>query len=335
MRKGSEIGDLKLMLDRARIKAQVRSHHLAALLCLSWGVGACGLLPAAPATPAAPTHFDGQRALDLVRAQLAFGPRVTGSAANAQAAEWIVGELRALGWQADLQPSDYQGTPIRNLWARRGSGPAILLGAHWDTRRRADRDLQRPDAPVPGANDGASGAAVLLELARALDLDWSTRQVWLVFFDAEDNGGLDGWEWSVGSMLFARSLAEAEARGALDLARDVQAVVIVDMVGDADQRFPLEGNSDLALQQVLWAQAKTLGYGEQFVWEPGTAILDDHVPFRSLGLPAVDIIDIDYPYWHTTADTLDKVSAQSLERVGLSLEAWLEAGAPLAVVTTP
>ncbi len=335
MRRESEIVDLKLMADRARIKAQVRSHYLAAMLCLSWALGACSLLPAAPATPAAPTHFDGQRALDLVRAQLAFGPRVTGSAANAQMAEWMLGELRALGWQADLQPSDYQGTPIRNLWARRGSGPAILLGAHWDSRRRADRDLQRPDAPVPGANDGASGAAVLLELARTLDLDWSTRQVWLVFFDAEDDGGLDGWEWIVGSTLFARSLAEAEARSKLDLARDVQAVVIVDMVGATDQRFPLERNSDLALQQVLWTQAKTLGYGAQFVWEPGTAILDDHVPFRSLGLPAVDIIDVDYLYWHTTADTLDKVSARSLERVGRTLEAWLEAGAPLAVAPTP
>ncbi|MCX6027439.1 MAG: M28 family peptidase [Chloroflexi bacterium] len=305
---------------------------IAAAMLLAWALGACRMLPA---SPAAPTPFDGQRAVDIVRAQLAFGPRVTGSPANDQAAEWIVSELRAQGWQADLQPSDYHGTPVRNIWARRGSGPAILLGAHWDSRRRADRDPQRPEAPVPGANDGASGAAVLLELARALDLDWSTRQVWLVFFDAEDNGGLDGWEWIVGSTLFARSLAEAEARGELDLARDVQAAVIVDMVGDFDQRFPLERNSDPALQQVLWAQAAALGYGAQFVSEPGQAILDDHLPFCSLGLPAVDIIDLDYPYWHTTADTLDKVSAESLERVGRTLEAWLEGGAPLAPSAGP
>ena len=335
MRRALEIRDLKLKLDRARIRAQVQSHRLAALLCISLALAACSLPAAAPASPVTPTLFDGQRALDFVRAQLAFGPRVTGSAANAQAAEWMLGELRALGWQADLRLSDYYGTPIRNLWARRGSGPAILLGAHWDTRRRADRDLSRPNDPTPGANDGASGSAVLLELARTLDIDWSARQVWLVFFDAEDNGGLDGWEWIVGSTLFARSLAEAEARGELDLARELQAVVIVDMVGDLDQRFPLERNSDLALQQVLWAQAETLGYGAQFVGEPGTGILDDHVPFRSLGLPAVDIIDIDYPYWHTTEDTLDKVSAASLERVGRTLEAWLEGGAPLAVVPTP
>ena len=308
------------------------SRLFAAAMLFTLALGACRLQPAAPAAPA---HFDGQRALDFVRAQLAFGPRVTGSAASAKAGEWIVGELRDLDWRADMQLSDYYGTPIRNVWARRGSGPAILLGAHWDTRRRADRDLSRPYDPTPGANDGASGAAVLLELARTLDIDWSARQVWLVFFDAEDNGGLDGWEWIVGSTLFARSLAEVEARDELDLERELQAVVIVDMVGDADQRIPLERNSDLALQQVLWAQAEALGYGEQFVWEPGTGILDDHVPFRALGLPAVDIIDIDYPHWHTTEDTLDKVSATSLERVGRTLEAWLEAGAPLAVAPPP
>jgi hypothetical protein len=159
--------------------------------------------------------------------------------------------------------------------------------------------------------------------------------VWLVLFDAEDNGGLDGWEWIVGSTLFARSLAEAEARGELDLARDLQAAVVVDMVGDDEQRFPFERNSDPSLQQVLWVQAAALGYAAQFVSEPGQPILDDHLPFRSLGLPAVDIIDLDYPYWHTTADTLDKVSAESLERVGRTLEAWLEAGAPLAVAPTP
>jgi len=302
---------------------------IAAAMLLAWALGACRMLPAAP------TPFDGQRALDLVRDQLAFGPRVTGSAANTQAAEWILGELRARGWQADLQQSDYQGTPIRNIWARRGRGPAILLGAHWDSRRRADRDPQQSGIPVPGANDGASGAAVLLELARALDLDWSTRQVWLVFFDAEDNGGLDGWEWIVGSTLFARSLEEAEARGELDLARDVLAAVVVDMVGDTEQRFPFEGNSDPALQQVLWAQAASLGYGAQFVNVPGQPILDDHLPFRSLGLPSVDIIDFDYAYWHTTGDTLDKVSAESLERVGRTLEAWLEGGAPLAPSAGP
>jgi Zn-dependent M28 family amino/carboxypeptidase len=279
--------------------------------------------PPPPTSTAAPQLFDGARALDLVRALLEFGPRVTGTPANARAAEWILGQLRAQGWQAQLTLGDYHGTPIRNIVAHRGRGPAILLGAHWDSRRRADRDPAFPDRPGPGADDGGSGTAVLLELARTLDLDWGSRQVWLVFFDAEDNGGLDGWEWIVGSTLFAQGLSQEEVAG-------LQAAVIVDMVGDRSQRFPLEQNSDPGLQQVLWGQAWALGYGAQFVNERGTAILDDHLPFLSLGIPAVDIIDIDYPYWHTTEDTLDKVNSESLERVGRTLEAWLESGATLS-----
>ncbi len=293
------------------------SHCLAVLLGLTLGLGACR---PSLATPHAPALFDGQRALDLVRRQLDFGPRVAGTEASAQAAEWILGELRAQGWQTDIQLSESGGVPIRNIWARRGSGPVVLLGAHWDSRRRADRDPLHPDLPVPGANDGGSGTAVLLELARTLDLDWSEHAVWLVFFDAEDNGGLDGWDWIVGSTLFAQSLGGEDVDG-------LQAAVIVDMVGDGDQQLPFERNSDPTLQQVIWGQAAALGYSDHFLDQPGRAILDDHMPFRSLGLPAVDIIDIDYPYWHTTEDTLDKVSAASLERVGRTLEAWLEGGA--------
>jgi len=310
---------------------------VAALVLLWFAAGACAATPPSVEAPtpsalrtptAAPRVFDGSRAIDLVRAQLEFGPRVPGSAAHERAGEWILDELRARGWQADLHLGDYYGTPIRNIWARRGAGPAILIGAHWDSRRRADRDPEHFDDPVPGANDGASGAAVLLELARTLELDWGARQVWLVFFDAEDNGGLDGWEWIVGSTVFAAALSKAEVA-------DLQAVVVVDMVGDPDQRLPLEANSNPSLQEAIWAQAATLGYDEYFLREPGTAILDDHLPFRALGLPVVDIIDIDYPFWHTTDDTLDKMSAASLERVGRTLEAWLEAGAPLVPKATP
>jgi Zn-dependent M28 family amino/carboxypeptidase len=174
-----------------------------------------------------------------------------------------------------------------------------------------------------GANDGGSGTAVLLELARTLDVDWSSREVWLVFFDAEDNGGLDGWEWVVGSTLFAQGLSQAEVA-------NLQAAVIVDMVGDQEQHLPLEANSDPSLQEAIWAQAEWLGFGGVFVREPGKAILDDHLPFRSLGVPAINIIDIDYPYWHTTQDTLDKLNAASLERVGRTLEAWLEGAAALS-----
>jgi glutaminyl-peptide cyclotransferase len=154
---------------------------------------------------------------------------------------------------------------------------------------------------------------VLLELARTLDRDKLRHEVWLAFFDAEDNGGLDGWEWCVGSGYMAENLAITP-----------EAVVVVDMVGDADQNLYYEGNSNPVLQVRLWDIAATLGYTDTFVAEYKHSIYDDHMPFIRRGIPAVDIIDFDYAYWHTTQDTPDKVSAESLERVGRVLEVWLE-----------
>lgn len=257
--------------------------------------------------------FDGGRALALVERQVAFGPRVPGTASSAQTAEWIEASLADQGWGTNTVSTIYQGVELRNVIGRRGSsssGP-ILVGTHYDTRPHADRDPLDPTAPVPGANDGASGVAVLLELARVLPADIGDLEVWLAFFDGEDSGNLEGWEWSAGATAYAA-----------DLAVRPQAVVIVDMVGDADLRIPREKSSDVALADEIWAVARDLG-ANAFVDEPGIAILDDHRPFLALGVPAVLIIDLDYEYWHTTGDTLDKVSSGSLEQVGSVLEAWI------------
>jgi Zn-dependent M28 family amino/carboxypeptidase len=157
--------------------------------------------------------------------------------------------------------------------------------------------------------------AVLLELARVLDVGAVHGDVWLVFFDAEDNGYLDGWDWIAGSRYFAANLAVSP-----------EYVIIVDMVGDAEQELFYEGNSDPHLQSQLWAIAAELGYTAHFVAEQRHTMLDDHIPFVEQGIPSVDIIDFDYPYWHTTEDTLDKLSPDSLERVGRVLEEFLERG---------
>ncbi len=267
---------------------------------------------------AAPRTFDGKAAYDHVLRQCELGPRPTGSEANRAAADYITAELKALGWTVETQEFTYRDTPVRNIIGRTGEGPVVLLGAHYDTRRSADRE--DPSRPVLGANDGASGVAVLLELARALDRDRLRHQVWLAFFDAEDNGLLDGWEWCVGSAYMAAHLTV-----------EPEAVVIVDMVGDADQQLYLEYNSDPTLQTRLWELAATLGYTNTFIPEYRLSVYDDHIPFVERGIPAVDIIDFDYSYWHTTQDTPDKVSPDSLERVGRVLEVWLEEG----IVTRP
>ena len=259
------------------------------------------------------THFDGQRAYRDVLAQVSLGARTPGSDSHAQTVATIQQELEKAGWKVQIQATEWQGFSVQNIIASRSeAAPRIVVGAHYDSRLLADQDPgPGRSSPVPGANDGASGVAVLLELARTLSSD--SVPVWLVFFDAEDNGGLDNRQWIMGSRAFVATLTEKP-----------QAAVIVDMVGDADLNIYIERNSDAALTVEIWAQAAALGYGNNFIATPKYDMIDDHTPFLEAGIPAVDIIDFDYPYWHTAADTADKVSAQSLQAVGETLWAWIE-----------
>lgn len=257
--------------------------------------------------------FDGQRAYADVQTQVAMGPRVPGSEGHAKIREWMRGELEAAGWQVELQESEALGHPIKNIVAKRtNEGPQIIFGAHYDTRIYADSD---PDPSnhtdfVPGANDGASGVAVLLELARSLPND--TPAVWLVFFDAEDNGNIETWDWILGSSEFVRNNT-----------LQPRAAVIVDMIGDADLNIYKEFNSDPELTEEIWNTAKSLGYENKFIPEYKHSMIDDHTAFIRAGIPAIDIIDFDYPYWHTVQDTPDKVSSESLEIVGKTLWTWV------------
>lgn len=261
------------------------------------------------------SQFDGARAFGHVLAQCSIGPRPVGSAEGQRTADYIAAELGKSGWAVEIQDFTYRGVAARNVVASRGKGPVVILGAHYDTRTRADRDPIDPSQPVLGANDGASGVAVLLELARTLDLQQASSEVWLAFFDAEDQGSINGWPFAVGASYMAEHLS----------VRPV-AVVVVDMVGDKDQELFWEHNSDPDLSRTLWAIAAELGFDKEFAPAYRHSVADDHIPFVKLGFTAVDIIDFDYPYWHTTHDTPDKVSAASLERVGRVLEKWIEDG---------
>jgi acetylornithine deacetylase/succinyl-diaminopimelate desuccinylase-like protein len=290
---------------KRRLRPLVRSAAALAFLASAIGAGCASTRQARP--------FEGQRAYDLVAQQLEFGPRIPGSEGSRRAGEWIQQELEHAGWQVKVQSFNYHGIELRNFIGVAGpvDDAPVVLGAHYDTRPKADLDPSDPSAPVPGANDGGSGVAVLLELAAAMPPETLPRAVWLVFFDAEDSGGIAGWEWIVGSSHFVETL-EAE----------IEAAVIVDMVGDADLRLPLELNSTGSLQQEIWITGRTLGYSA-FIAGPGPSILDDHTPFLRAGIPAVDIIDFEYPPWHTQADTLDKILPASLEQVGRTLQTWL------------
>lgn len=262
---------------------------------------------------ALPATFDGQHAYTDVQTQVAFGSRVPGTEGHAKIQEWIRTELEAAGWQVEIQESEALGHPVQNIVAKRNAeSPQIIIGAHYDTRMFADQDSDPAQHTnyVPGANDGASGVAVLLGLARSLPDD--TAPVWLVFFDTEDNGNIEGWDWILGSREFVKS-------------NPVQprAAIVVDMIGDADLNIYKERNSNPALTDAIWATAKGLGYESKFIPEYKHSMLDDHTPFLEAGIPAVDIIDFDYPYWHTVQDTPDKVSAESLQAVGETLRVWM------------
>jgi Zn-dependent M28 family amino/carboxypeptidase len=256
-------------------------------------------------------EFNGERAYGDVAKQLEFGPRTPGSEAHQEAIDWMVMELKASNWQVDAQEAIISGTKITNVIAKRGSGkPWIILGSHYDSRLKADQDtaIGNRQLPVPGANDGASSTAILIELARVIP-ERINKHIWLAFFDAED---LSASNIATGSQSFVNQL-----EGKPD------SVVVLDMLGDKDLNINMEWNSNPDLNKEIWETAAELGYS-QFIPTYKYRIIDDHIPFIQADIRAIDIIDFDYPYWHTTQDTLDKISADSLKAVGDTMLKWLE-----------
>lgn len=258
--------------------------------------------------------FDAERAYQDVVYQTSLGPRTPDSDAHEQAIDYFRSELQKANWLVEVQVVEVNGHLLKNVIARRSDvPPEIILGAHYDSRLMADRDpdLKKQQEPVSGANDGASGTAVLLELGRVLPPN--SVPIWLVFFDGEDQGHIPGWEeWSLGARGFVETFTLKP-----------RAVVIVDMVGDKNLNIQQEKQSSARLTKEIWAVAKELGYGQYFLDEQKYSIMDDHVPFLEAGIPAIDIIDIEYRYWHTSYDTAGNVSPESLGIVGSTLQAWI------------
>lgn len=270
-------------------------------------------------------RFDGGRAFALLEEQCRLGPRYPGSPGHAAVERLIEERLAAAGAEVSRRPFEAAlttGDTLRlvNIVGRYAPNAErrVLLGAHYDTRPRADRD---PDpaarrTPIRGANDGASGVAVLLEIARLLGGARAPVGVDLVFFDGED-WGEEGrtQDYLLGSKHYAALLGPDRPA----------AVIVVDMVGERGARFPVEGFSEAAapgLCDELWTIAEGLGIAA-FERRRGPAIIDDHLPFIQAGLPAVDVIDFEYPHWHTLADTPDQCDAASLEAVGRVLARWI------------
>ena len=265
-------------------------------------------------------QFDGEQAKRWVEHQVAAGPRIPNTTGHRAIGDWLERELRARADSVEVQAFTHVSERgdtlhLRNFIARfRPTDPnRILYVSHWDSRPTAenDPDPARRGLPTPGANDGAGSTAILLGVADALHRQPPGFGVDLVFVDGEDYGAFDGGpDVLIGARYFARHLPTGY--------RPLFAVVW-DMVSDADQRIPQEGYSVERAPEVVervWSAAEQLGLGRIFRPVVGGPITDDHVPLLDAGLRAIDVIDIDYPAWHTTADTPDQVPARSLTNIG-------------------
>jgi Zn-dependent M28 family amino/carboxypeptidase len=297
----------------------------------------CLILPACDALRGqrARTTFDGERALAYAAQQVAFGPRVPGTEAHRRAGDWIVAEMRKRAdtvieqrWTHVTARGDTLA--LRNVLARIAPARAerVLYLVHWDTRPTADEDpvLGNRGQRIPGANDGASGVGLLVAIADALKRTPPTVGVDLLFVDGEDYGEFGDLETHrdvlIGSRWFADHLPSPDYRPLYG--------VLFDMIGDRELNIPQEANSVSAAPEVVsrvWDTAASLGYARWFVPRQGLAIDDDHIPLIRRGLRVIDVIDIDYGppdaqggatpnYHHTLADTMDKISARSLQIVG-------------------
>jgi hypothetical protein len=266
-------------------------------------------------------EFDSGSAFTLLEEQVGIGHRYPGSPEHKRLQRYLVDRLEEYGADVSLQPFDAVLTTGDTLSLiniignyNRSAKKRIMLAAHYDTRPIADRDPDpaNRDKPILGANDGASGVAVLLEIARLLGENEPPVGVDIVLFDGEDYGaeGVPA-DFCLGSTYFARRLRGYRPAAA----------IVVDLVGDADLELKLEGYSRAAspaLLDEIFDIAEELGY-EQFKRRNMPAIIDDHLPLIQAGVNAIDLIDFDYEYWHTLEDTPDKCSPESLEAVGTVL----------------
>ena len=269
--------------------------------------------------------FDEARAFEHLLAQYGFGPRLPGTEPHRRCLEYITQELDRYLPGVRHHNFTYESVFLgrvqgTNVWAssgpeKRASTGRVLLCAHWDTRPMADMDPDPANRSrgVPGANDVASGVAVLLEVARILGRKPPPGQVDIVLFDMEDMGGLPPAQhrqdpFCIGSSRFVAEHPEFRP----DFG------ILLDMVGKRGLRIPKEAISLERAPQIVervWAVARRLGI-KAFSEKQGPAVLDDHVPFLEKGIAVIDLIDMDYPAWHTLQDTPERCSPESLKQVG-------------------
>ncbi|MFX0101970.1 MAG: M28 family peptidase [Candidatus Hodarchaeota archaeon] len=278
-------------------------------------------------------QFSKSDAWNYLEDLMAFNPRYPGTPGINQTAEYIkdvLGNHGATVFEHDFQVSTVDCKNIIGKWTNNPNATqdVIILASHYDARALADNDpdVGKRTQPVPAANDGGSSTAALLELSGIIEGLYNNiafglaKETWLVFFDAEDQGGggMPGFYWIEGSTKLAADIDTFLAAGA-----DIEMFILLDMIGDDDLSINQELNSNQDLLTQFFGMGQCLGYSSYFSTYPSSVnLIDDHKPFKDLGIPSIDIIDFNYPEWHTTTDDLDHVSSDSIGGVGRVAEAF-------------
>jgi Zn-dependent M28 family amino/carboxypeptidase len=294
------------------------------------------------ATEEANLRFDAARAYASISHQVGLGPRVPGTDASRECAQYFHEAFSTIGPVVDHNYT-IRGVECQNVIAKLAPGSGrdvVIFAAHYDSRAVAEKDSTNTDQPIDGANDGASGAAVIIELARTLKLLEVnlTVEVWFVFFDAEDQGlsggmyGISGWNWCEGSEVLAQNLTATPEWlfGDNRTLANVQALILLDMVGGPGLEFIHEARVNLNLMRSVFGLGRELGYASAFPENPRyQTITDDHVPFATRGISTLDLIipfwDLTHawPHHHTQQDTLENIDVASLNATGRTLEHWI------------
>jgi len=261
----------------------------------------------------------------FIERQLGFGPRFLGAPGHEQVKDYLISELTSFADENKTQKWEYSASDgskkaVTNIFASfyPEKKERIIIATHYDSREFADRDLENPKMAVPGANDSTSGTAVLLAIGSYLKKSREEPRVGvdLIFFDGEDDkDNYINMDWKpLGSTYFAEHISEIYKE-------KPEGGLIVDMVCDKDLKIMKEIASfrDASIESEKFWKVAQASYPEFFSSSFGLEILDDHTPLNKIGIPTFLIIDFEYPYWHTTEDTIDKCSAESLEAVANSV----------------
>ena len=282
-------------------------------------------------------HFDENKAYRSIKVQIEIGPRIPGTNESNETIYYFVQKIKDINPNITyiIQKFDVKSTDCQNLLIKinEKEDDIVILGAHYDSRAKATKDNEDRDKPVPGANDGASGCAVLLELARDLYKERNNLdcQIWFVLFDAEDQGedeggyGIDGWNWCEGSNEFVEHIDDFYDSDN----ENFECMILLDMVGGTNLQFINEQYSTSSLVDEIFEIGRELGYNKEFPTFPYTSsVTDDHVTFAEKGIPSADLIikfwdNPDWPYHHTTNDDIDHISKESLKVTGRTIEQFI------------